>query len=162
MTIDAWTNFLIAQCGASAALLGLLFVSISLNLSRILAYPQLPSRALLAMLLLLTILLIASLLLIPGQSVAVNGVEVLVPGILIGGAGAVAKGRDFRRSSPVWRFNFVRDSLFFAIATAPYLVAGVLLLTGGVAALYWLAAAMILSIVKSMTDAWVLLVEINR
>jgi hypothetical protein len=67
MTIDAWANFFIAQCGASAALLGLLFVSASLNLSQILAYPQLPGRALLAMLLLLTVLIVASLMLVPGQ-----------------------------------------------------------------------------------------------
>ena len=162
MTIDAWTNFFIAQCGASAALLGLLFVSVSLNLSRILAYPQLPGRALLAMLLLLTILIIALLMLVPGQPIAANAIEILAPGLLLCGAAVIAKVRDLRRSVADWRSYFIGDLAFLAAATLPYLVAGVLLLMGSPAALYWLAAAMILSILKSVADAWVLLVEINR
>jgi hypothetical protein len=37
-----------------------------------------------------------------------------------------------------------------------------LLTYGAGAGFYWLAGAMILSFVKSVADAWVLLVEINR
>jgi hypothetical protein len=159
---DAWNNFFIAQCGASAALLGLLFVSVSLNLSRILSYPQLPGRALLAMMLLLTILIVASLMLVPGQPAMANAVEILAGGFLICGAGIIAKARDLRRSVTDWRFYFIQDAASLAIAVLPYLVAGILLLMGAASALYWLAAAMILSIVKSMMDAWVLLIEINR
>ena len=42
--IEAWVNFFVAQCGASAALLGLIFVSVSLNLTKILSHPLLPGR----------------------------------------------------------------------------------------------------------------------
>jgi hypothetical protein len=162
MTIEAWSNFFIAQCGASAALLGLLFVSVSLNLSRILSYPQLPARALLAMLLLLTILIVALLMLIPGQSRAANSIEVLAAGLLLGGSAVFAKARDLRRSISDWQFYFIQDSILLAAAILPYFVAGFLLLRGDAAALYWLAAAMIASILKSVGDAWVLLVEIHR
>lgn len=41
---DAWQVFFAAQVGASAALLGLLFVGASLNLDKILAGPLLPRR----------------------------------------------------------------------------------------------------------------------
>lgn len=44
-TLAAWQPFFAAQLGAGAALLGLLFVGLSLNLSRILANPPLPLHA---------------------------------------------------------------------------------------------------------------------
>ena len=49
-----WENFNIAEVGASAALLGLLFVGVSINLARIISLPGLPNRALLALIILLT------------------------------------------------------------------------------------------------------------
>jgi hypothetical protein len=162
MTIDAWSNFFVAQCGASAALLGLLFVSVSLNLKQILAFPQLPGRAALAMLLLLTILVVALLMLIPGQTAVANAIEILGGGVSICGAAIAIKSRDLRRSASDWRLYFIRDTALLAVATLPYFVAAALMLSGSVAALYWLAAAMLLSILKSMSDSWVLLVEINR
>ena len=41
LTAD-WANFFVAEVGASAALSGLVVVAISINLSRILFFPQLP------------------------------------------------------------------------------------------------------------------------
>lgn len=40
-TLEGWTNFFIAQVGASAALAGLLFVAISINIERLLKSPWL-------------------------------------------------------------------------------------------------------------------------
>jgi modulator of FtsH protease len=162
MAIEAWANFFVAQCGASAALLGLLFVSVSLNLARILALAHLPERALLAMFLLLTILIVASAMLMPGQSLRADGIEVLAAGAAICGAGAAAKIRDFDRLNSDWRQYYLFDLSFLAVATLPYLVAGGLLFLGAAAGFYWLAAAILLSTAKAVTDAWVLLVEINR
>jgi hypothetical protein len=112
--------------------------------------------------LLLTILIVALLMLIPGQPVVANSIEVLACGLLIGAAGIAAKMRDLGRSAADQRYYSIQDAAILAIAVIPYLVAGALLLSGAASALYWLAAAMILSIVKSMMDAWVLLIEINR
>ncbi|MGA2043717.1 MAG: hypothetical protein ABSG83_10120 [Roseiarcus sp.] len=160
MTADAWANFFVAQCGASAALLGLLFVSVSLNLSRILAFPTLPERALLAMLLLLAVLVVASLMLIPGQPIRANGVESLAAGALIAAAAGAAKTRAGLGSA--YRRYFIGDLTFLAGATLPYFIAGGLLFAGAQAGFYWLAAAILLSTAKAVSDAWVLLVEINR
>lgn len=80
---DAWANFLVAQVGASAALLGLLFVGVSLNLSKILSMPPLPNRALLAMMLLLGVLIASMLLLIPDQYSWAAGAELLAIGTLV-------------------------------------------------------------------------------
>ena len=56
-----WANFFVAEVGASAALLGLLFVSISINLSKILSFRALPNRAFGALLALLAVLVVSSL-----------------------------------------------------------------------------------------------------
>ena len=41
----AWHDFFMGTIGAAAALTGLLFVAISINLQQILRYPHLPGRA---------------------------------------------------------------------------------------------------------------------
>jgi hypothetical protein len=160
--IDAWANFFVAQCGASAALLGLLFVSVSLSLARILAFPALPGRALTAMLLLLAVLLVSSFMLIPGQPIAANGIEVLCVGLPACGVSAAFGIHGVRNATPEYRREFILSLLFLGIATLPYLVAGILFVLANAAAPYWLAAAIILSFLKSFLDAWVLLIEINR
>jgi hypothetical protein len=162
MASGAWANFFVAQCGASAALLGLLFVSVSLNLTRILAHPHLPERAILAMFLLLTILVIASLMLMPGVPIWASGIEVFAVGSAISAGGVTAKIRDLGRLSSNWRRYYLQDLFLLAVAVAPYLVAGCLLFVESASGFYWLAAAMILSTFKAVSDAWVLLVEINR
>ena len=42
---EDWSDFLVASSGASAALAGLVFIGISINLTRILDGPGLPGRA---------------------------------------------------------------------------------------------------------------------
>ncbi|HEX4025820.1 MAG TPA: hypothetical protein VHX52_14125 [Steroidobacteraceae bacterium] len=61
-----WDDFLVAEVGASAALAGLLFVAVSINLSSILKYPHLPTRAIEALTTLLCVLVICSWALVPG------------------------------------------------------------------------------------------------
>jgi hypothetical protein len=47
--MNEWHDFFIACAGASAALMGLIFVGVSINLTRILSFPTLPGRALISM-----------------------------------------------------------------------------------------------------------------
>lgn len=63
--MPSWESFFTAEVGASAALAGLIFVGVSINLTRIISLPGLPNRALLTLCLLLAILVISSLMLIP-------------------------------------------------------------------------------------------------
>ncbi|MFT3972977.1 MAG: hypothetical protein QM699_05890 [Amaricoccus sp.] len=78
MTLDTRAGFFSAQFAAGAALLGLIFVGLSLNLTRILSEENLPRRAEISMVLLVLQLVVASIALIPGQSLALVGVEVLL------------------------------------------------------------------------------------
>ena len=63
-----WTDFFIAEVGATAALAGLIIVAISINVQQILSIGHLPGRAREALTLLFGALLICSLALIPGKA----------------------------------------------------------------------------------------------
>ena len=52
--------------------------------------------------------------------------------------------------------------IFAQLSLVPYLIAGVSLLVGSGGGLYWLVAAIGLSYLVAMLDAWVLLIEIQR
>jgi modulator of FtsH protease len=158
-----WAGFFTAQIGSSAALAGLLFVGVSLNLKVILSASFLPLRALLALALLIGILVVSSLMMMPGQTRVAVAVEVLAVGVVAWVGGSLIEIRGWRHAADGGsRTTYVANALLLQFATVPYLVAAALLFAGNDAGLYWLAAAVILSTIKAVADAWVLLVEINR
>lgn len=160
--MEGWGDFLVAQVGASAALLGLIFVGISLNLEKILTHAALPDRALIALALLFAILLSCSLLLMPGQSLTIVGAEVLAIGVLAWLFTTLLEVRTLRGLEGVFLRKYISSFVMAQLSTIPYIVAGLMLVSGQEAGLYGLAAAIIVSLIKAVTDAWVLLVEINR
>jgi cation transport ATPase len=160
--LSGWTAFFAAQLAASATLAGLSFVALSLNLSKILANRSLPDRALAGFCMLLANLLVSSLLLLPGQSLTILGAETLAVWLLLWCVVTPLDLGALRRSESEHRRHFVFHLLLFQAAVVPYLVGGVILLNQSAAGLYWAAAAVILSLVATFFEAWVLLVEINR
>lgn len=78
-----WSNFLVAQAGAAAALTGLIFVAVSINLSKILEYPGVSTRAAESIILLLGVVLNSSLALVPSQPLRALGAEILFVGSVI-------------------------------------------------------------------------------
>jgi modulator of FtsH protease len=94
-----WTAMFAASAGASAALTGLLFVAVSVNIERILDFSGLPERALQTLLMLLSAVIISLAVLIPGQSAAALGVELLALSV----ASGVALGRLLVASEPALR-----------------------------------------------------------
>jgi len=160
--MNGWENFFIAEVSASAALLGLIFVGVSINLTRILSISGLPNRALLALIILLTILVISSLLLVPEQISTLIGTEILVVGLI---AWIIATSIDvsiLRTRQRQYRLSYMVNIVLTQFALLPYIIAGIIVLTRGVDGLYWVVPAIIFSFIKAILDAWVLLVEINR
>jgi modulator of FtsH protease len=158
-----WETFFAAQAGASAALAGLLFVGVSLNLSKILSAPFLPLRAFLALALLVAILVISSLLLMPGLSRFGAASEALAVGLVTWSCGSAVELYGWRHLTPgQHRVTYLFNVVLLQAATIPYLVAAALLFAGDDGGLAWIGVAVILSTVKAVGDAWVLLVEINR
>jgi hypothetical protein len=157
-----WTTFFSALVGAGAALTGLVFVALSINLKQILAFPGLPSRAGEAIILLMEPVIIGALVLIPGQSLVALGIEILIVGAL--SSYQVTKmiwnGRALLVELPFWQ---VATRIVFAeAATIPTLVAGGLLVGGVRQGLYVQAAGLFFCMLDGVLDAWVLLVEILR
>jgi hypothetical protein len=155
--VGDWENFFVAEAGAAAALAGLLFVSVSINLTRILQLPALPPRAAEALVLLLAVLLLSLLALVPGQSPSLLGAEVGVLGVLlwIGLTLTLARGGRPRQ-------QVVVRVLINQLPPIMFVIAGVMLYSGHPAGLYWLVPATLLAIAAGVLGAWVLLIEILR
>lgn len=160
--MQAWANFFVAEAGASAALAGLIFVGVSLNLTKILAGMALPNRALEALILLLTILIVSSLMLVPGQPISAVGVEILLVGLILWVILLYFDVRSVRSSEPEFRRVIIFSMMIDQVTALPYVIAGVVTLIQGEGGLYWLVPALLMSFIKAIMDAWILLVEINR
>lgn len=158
----AWANFFVAEVGAAAALSGLVIVAISINLQRILSFPQLPGRAAEMLIMLVGALLAASFGLLPGQSLKMFGGEILGAGLLMTVSPMIIQLRQISliKAQPVtwwlWRF------LVALCAGVPVLVGGGYLVAGAGGGLYWVAAGIMATLVATVWNAWVLLVEILR
>ncbi|MBX3083232.1 MAG: hypothetical protein KF716_16490 [Anaerolineae bacterium] len=162
MDIGGWSSFFFAQVGASAALTGLLFVGVSINLNKILSTKALPNRALQALVFLLTVLVVSSLLLVPQQGQSVIGGEVLTAGVVMWAVVLIIDIRTRRTIDAAFRREISTNIALNQITALPYVIAGVSILVWGSGGIYWLVPAVLLSIIKAMMDAWVLLIEINR
>jgi hypothetical protein len=93
MMLAAWGTFFQGELGAAAALAGLLFVSLSVNQTKILELGRMADRGLEALAILFLVIMVSSLPLIPGQSIRLLGGEILVLG-----AGAMAATALLQRS----------------------------------------------------------------
>lgn len=156
-----WTELFVATAGASAALAGLVFVAVSINVDRILKLPGVPERALETVLLLLSVVLVSIVGLIPGQDTTALGAELFGLSVVLGLAIAALAARSMAdsqqpRSRLVWRL------ILLAAGTLPVLVGGVSILAEAGGGLYWIAAAIVFAIVGGVGNAWVLLIEILR
>ena len=157
-----WANYFIATAGAAAALTGLIFVSVSLSLKTILAIPHLPGRALGSLILLANILIVSSFCLVPGQSFFWLGCQIMAFGIIIWFINTRMDISLYNNVEKQYKRHYFRNFFFTQFAIVPYLVGGVYLILNSDIGFYWLIPGITFSFVKSLLDAWVLLVEINR
>jgi hypothetical protein len=155
-----WTDFLVAEVGASAALAGLLFVAISINVAKILEYQSTVTRAAEALLLLLSVLFACTFALTPGQPNRALGLELLGVGVVLGSTILTLQIRKKYSGQPGW---LLWNRIFICQAAAvSYCVPGVLLLIHHPAGMYWFLPACLFCFVGGLLSAWVLLIEILR
>jgi hypothetical protein len=156
-----WTDLFVAVAGAAAALTGLLFVAVSINLERILKFEGLPERALETLLFLVGALLASLVGLIPGQSHVALGLELLLVSVVV--SAVVMRLPTLRLGDDEVEASWVIARWVVRLAaTVPFLIGGasVLLESGG--GLYWIIAGIVFAIIGAVASAWVLLIEILR
>jgi hypothetical protein len=88
--VAEWADFGNTVAGGAAALAGLLFVGLSLNLAEVLKYPGVPARAAATLGLTIAILLTAIFVATPGQGQRVLAAEIGVVGICVAFGALVA------------------------------------------------------------------------
>jgi modulator of FtsH protease len=157
-----WEQFFTALIAAAAALTGLLFVAVSINLSQILEHAKfLPARAAETLATLLLVVVTSALALIP-QSTRLLGVEiviVVVPMLVVTVWRQISYRRQNHDDPLLWTISRI---MVTATATVPGTLAGFSLAGHWGGGFYWLAATTLLGILGSSYNAWVLLVEITR
>jgi modulator of FtsH protease len=146
--IADWTNLFAAEVAAAAALTGLVAVAISINLARILSFPQPPARATLAR--------------FPGQPEATFDAEALAIGVIELAVSIVAQARGLSaRGSPSSARKIARAAVS-AAAIGPLIVGAATVVAGSAAGLYVLAIGALISPAAGAWNSWILLVEILR
>jgi hypothetical protein len=156
-----WTDFFVAGAGASAALAGLVFVAVSINVDRILRLRGLPERALSTVMLLLSVVLVSLLGLMPGQSRAALAGELLGVGLVFAVVILALTSRSMATSDRQPVHVFLQWFLV-GLGTVPVVLGAVSLFAEAGGGLYWVAVGIVLATTGAVANAWVLLVEILR
>jgi len=147
-----WGTFAVGLTTASGALTGLVFVAVSIRVREVLDHPFHRRRAESTFVILLAILTASLLLLIPSQGRVAVGIEMLVIGAAL-----------VYRASHTW--PVVRASLRREAVVSYYVgtFAHVLLCLGAISllarvggGLYVVAVALVLELVRALSDIWVL------
>lgn len=159
----AWTPFFETSAEASAGLVGLVIVAVSVNIRPILDSPQLPSRAG-ATIGALVLIVVSSLAALVPQSLSCWGGEVF-------GFATVIWLQHVRTARLVIRARRVSPRPVHEAVSAiglgqlqiiPYLIGAVMVLAGTAAGVYWIVGGMIATLAFGVFSAWILLVEILR
>jgi modulator of FtsH protease len=156
-------NFGLLVGGGSAALAGLLFVAVSVNLTHITPHRSLRSRAAETLLLLLTPLFISILITIPAQRTWQLGVELLALAGLVGSIWFVlARSVDHDATSQEARLSRqIRKLSPTLITTLVLLLSGGSFIAGRGGEYYWLVPAVIMSLFGGVPNAWLLMIRIG-
>jgi hypothetical protein len=162
ISISDWGNYLAVQGEAAATLTGLVFVAVSINLTRVLSIPGLTGRAAESLTQLFGVLIVSTTALIPRQSTVALGVEILALGSALWFLQTWLQVRYMTSKTGHPRHWAITRVVQTQFATIPLGICGALLLNGSPAGLYWLAPGLMLSLVAGVASAWVLLVEILR
>jgi hypothetical protein len=158
---EPWSELYVAMAGAAAALLGLLFVAVSINLEQVLRVAWLPLRAGETLGVLVVLLVTAVFVLVPGQSTTALGLELAGTGlVLIGSDGALRIRRGRPPGAPAR--SIVVPAVIVACTGVPLVTAGATLVAGDGGGLYWTVPALLAGFAGAVFNAWVLLVEILR
>ena len=159
---SAWSTFGEAVATAAAALAGLLFIAVSINLKRILEFPSLPTRAGQTLIFFVTPLITALLVITPGQGRIALAGELIATGLTIGGIQLYLDLRTDRGDEDTLFRRMVSVLVPAAFTCGSLVIAGATLASQAGGGLYWLVPSVLSAIIFGLSNVWVLLVEILR
>jgi modulator of FtsH protease len=163
---ETWHDLFIAAAGAAAALSGLIFVAVSINLRDIFALEKkvgstyLTGRALESLVALLIVLGISLVGLDPSVSRPVFAAVLLF--CAAGSAVSPVRQTSAYRSSHVKPTAYTLRLSLTLLLVAAYAVTSATLLAQGGGGLHWLPFAFVLAVTIAASNAWILLVEVLR
>jgi uncharacterized protein YhhL (DUF1145 family) len=157
--MKAWSDFTVITAGAAAALVGLLFVAVSIRADTISASKGLRSRVAQVLTLFLGLLASSILVSLPNPATWVLGVELIVVAILTGVALLVLDDRAERATEREW-LERVLDRLSPNFTTAILIgLSGIALAFGFEWGLFILALAALIGFIGGAVVAWFVLVR---
>ena len=161
-----WHDFYLTAGAASATLIGLLFVGLSINLDEFTSESGTDLRLLAeqAFANFIFVLLIALFVLVPNQDATSLTIELGIIGIG-GAARMVRRVRAFRRrrEDPFGGWIYVVRRLGLPGAASVGLVGvGLLILTDAISAFFWLLAVILVYLMSAADTTWDLLIEVGR
>lgn len=162
VSFDAWKEFFTAAVSATAALTGLVFVALSINLAKILTQPGLSARGGETLILWAAALFTSLMTLIPGQPSWVMAIKFGVVGLFAWGWPTMIHVGAGRLGHYGQRWQFVLRVLFHQVATLPFVLAALSIVFAIDGTQYLLASGVLLTLGVGLFNAWILLVEIVR
>jgi hypothetical protein len=160
--MGGWSDFFVAEVGASAALAGLVIVAISINLSRIVSFPWLPGRAAETLVAPTGVLVVSSTMLVPGQSPGQRAIELIATGAAMWLMPVIIQFRTLGKQKGVPRRSLVTRFTLTQLSSLPVIATGAMLLAGRPDPIVWMVPGIVASLIATVINAWVLLVEIVR
>jgi hypothetical protein len=161
MDIGQWQNFFVIVGGGAAALAGLVFIAMSINLPIITRDATHKNRAIATMTGFTAVFMICALALMGNQSYQWIGVEWLVVSLVP----TITYIRVYIRARKVGTSSVGLSIGRFIAGTACYvaqIIGSVLLISGYVAGLYLASVAMVLSFAFFISGAWLLITGIHE
>jgi hypothetical protein len=159
--LTGWSEFNVASAGASAALAGLIIVAMSVNITRIVESPTLPTRAGAAIGALVLAVAVACLALIPGHAVRLLGIETLVGASTVLFLDYLAI-RAISGTPGLSVINRAMKILVGAIPPLAFTVGAIVMITGDDSGYIWIAVGSVLAVIGGVLFSWIALVEILR
>lgn len=158
----AWAEITAAIVAAAAALTGLIFVALSINLDPIIRLGGVADVALQAIAVLTVVLMTGALVLVPGQSKSLLAGELVLLGVGLIVVVAWLFVRTWRDSDAAYRGKRLQTAILNALPGLGFGIAGVSLALGTGGGLYWLVPGWTLGMLAGIVNAWILLVEVKR
>jgi hypothetical protein len=161
MDIDRWSNFFLMVGGGAAALAGLVFIAMSINLSIITRDATHKNRAIATLTGFTAVFMICAFALIGDQSYRWIGVEWLVVTLVP----TITYIRVYIRATKVGRSSVGLSIGRFIVGTSCYIaqiIGSALLILGHILGLYIASIAMVLSFAFFISAAWLLITSAHE